>query len=280
MNDSPMNDRRMDDRRASGAARPFGLQLSTASGEAVAAAALEHPRAPEDGVALVVTPNIDHVARLRHTPELATAYRHAELIVCDGWPVRFYARLRGLDVQPVTGCELAARLMRPGGYAPWQRLFFVVDSPRTEAALRAWAATKGIAERTASFVPPFGFEHDEALCRSLAEAVRAHGTTLLIMAVGAPRSEIFVDRLHDALPSCWAFCVGQAVKIEVGLVRRAPPGIQAIGLEWLWRVAQEPRRLARRYVVSSVGFALAVLEDLRSPRAAAAAAAGEAGGAP
>ncbi len=256
--------------RTLGAPRPFGLSLSTASAAEIARVALWQPRAARDGVGLVVTPNIDHVARLRRTPELMSAYRSAALIVCDGWPVRSYARLRGLDVQRVTGCDIAAQLLRVASYAPWQRLFFVLDSERTAGALRTWAAGRGIAAQVACFVPPFGFEHDDAVCRALSGAIRAHGTTLLLMGVGAPRSEVFVDRFRDALPACWAFCVGQAVKIELGLVNRAPRAVQALRLEWLWRVVQEPRRLARRYAVSSVGFLLAVRDDLRHARAVAA----------
>ena len=64
---------------------------------------------------------------------------------------------------------------------------------------------------------------------------------------------------HD-LPRCWAFCVGQAVKIELGLLRRAPSGWQSVGLEWLWRLLQEPSRLTKRYVTATIGFAAAVIE--------------------
>jgi N-acetylglucosaminyldiphosphoundecaprenol N-acetyl-beta-D-mannosaminyltransferase len=88
------------------------------------------------------------------------------------------------------------------------------------------------------------------------------------MGVGAPRSEVFVDRYRRLLPACWAFCVGQAIKVELGLVRRAPRSWQVSGLEWLGRLAQEPKRLAGRYARSSVGFAMAVLEDQWRRRAA------------
>lgn len=247
--------------------RPFDWTPSTSSAQEIAEAVLCRPRAPAEGAALVVTPNIDHIAWLRRSPELAAAYRNAALIVCDGWPVRSYVRMRGADVQRVTGCDIAARLMRVDSYAAWHRLFFVVDSPATQAALAAWAAAKGMTNRTASFVPPFGFERDATSCAALADAIRAHGTTLLFMAVGAPRSEVFVDRWRDRLPPCWSFCVGQAVKVELGLVRRAPRAVQALRLEWLWRIAQEPRRLAGRYRRSSLGFALAVIEDVRLRRA-------------
>ncbi|MBN8925201.1 MAG: hypothetical protein BGO51_07480 [Rhodospirillales bacterium 69-11] len=242
---------------------PFGLTLSPASAQQIADEALSTRRAPAEGVGLVVTPNIEHIARLRRNPALAEAYRNAAVTVCDGWPVRRYATMCGLSVERVTGCDIAVALMAPESYAPWQRLFFVLDSAETERAVLDWAAERGLADRVATTIPPFGFETDEAYCRDMAGRIAAHGTTLLLMAVGAPRSEIFVDRHRALLPPCWAFCVGQAVKIALGLVQRAPGRWQAVGLEWLWRLRQEPRRLARRYVVSSVGFALAVIEDRR-----------------
>jgi N-acetylglucosaminyldiphosphoundecaprenol N-acetyl-beta-D-mannosaminyltransferase len=243
--------------------RPFGLTLSTASAQQIADLALSTRRDGADGVGLVVTPNIEHIARLRQSPALMQAYHNAVLTVCDGWPVQRYARLCGLPVDRVTGCEIAEALMGAEAYAPWQRIFLVLDSAETETAVRAWADQRGLASRVATVIPPFGFESDDRYCQEMAGQIHAHGTTLLLMAVGAPRSEIFVDRYRSLLPPCWAFCVGQAVKIALGLVERAPGFWQTAGLEWLWRVRQEPKRLARRYLVSSVGFALAVLEDRR-----------------
>lgn len=239
------------------ATMPFGLRLSTESAREIAAAAIA--ARPERDVALVVTPNIDHIAMLRRSSQLALAYRRANRIVCDGWPVQRYARLCGLPVARVTGCEIASELMRMAPYPAWHRFYFVVDSTVTERAVRDWAARSGVACDVR--VPPFGFERDAAYCQGLAEAIAAHGTTVLLMAVGAPRSEVFVDSHRATLPPCWAFCVGQAVKIELGLVRRASSGWQAVGMEWAWRLLQEPRRLARRYATASVGFALAVIED-------------------
>ena len=240
-------------------ARPFGLVLSTASAIDIAHRAVTEHRAPDDGVALVVTPNIDHIAWLRRSPAMARAYARAAVTVCDGWPVQLYARLRGLQVGRVTGCELASLVMRAD--LARHRLFCVVDRPETETALRLWAQRKGIA--VDAVIPPFGFESDDTQCRALATRIAAHGTTILLMGVGAPRSEVFVDRYRALLPPCWAFCVGQAIKIELGLVNRAPRRLQVAGLEWIWRLAQEPRRLAGRYARSSLAFVAAVVDDLR-----------------
>jgi N-acetylglucosaminyldiphosphoundecaprenol N-acetyl-beta-D-mannosaminyltransferase len=237
--------------------RPFGLTLSMDTAREIACTAVRHT--PTDGVALVVTPNIDHIATIRRFPPLARAYRNAARIVCDGWPVQVYARWCGLHVRRVTGCDLTSELMRlaPGNRS--QRLFFVVDSGVTERAVRDWAARTAVACDVS--VPPLVFDRDAAYCARLAEAIQAHGTTILIMAVGAPRSEVFVDTYREVLPPCWAFCVGQAVKTELGLVRRASWRWQSLGMEWLWRMLQEPSRLAGRYMSAAIGFSFAVVED-------------------
>ena len=237
--------------------QPFGLRLSTDSARDIALAAVSQP--PADGVALVVTPNIDHIATIRRSPALARAYANAARIVCDGWPVQFYARWCGLDVARVTGCEITSELMRLAPGQAGTRVFFVVDTPATQRAVRAWAERNGV--ETESVVPPFGFERDAGYCERLAESIRSHGTTLLIMAVGAPKSEIFIDTYRAVLPACWAFCVGQAVKVELGIVKRASSRWQAVGMEWLWRLFQEPSRLTKRYVTAAVGFSFAVVED-------------------
>jgi N-acetylglucosaminyldiphosphoundecaprenol N-acetyl-beta-D-mannosaminyltransferase len=238
-------------------ARPFGLNLSTDSARDIVSAAIREP--PAEGVALVVTPNIDHIATIRRSPALARAYRMATRIVCDGWPVQLYARFCGLHVARVTGCEITSELMRLAPYPTPQRLYFVVDSATTEQAVAVWGERNGVA--TSVTVPPFGFEQDTEYCQWLAGSIRAHRTTVLVMAVGAPRSEVFVDTYRTLLPRCWAFCVGQAVKIELGLVRRASSKWQSVGLEWLWRLCQEPSRLIKRYATASIGFGFAVIED-------------------
>jgi N-acetylglucosaminyldiphosphoundecaprenol N-acetyl-beta-D-mannosaminyltransferase len=238
-------------------ARPFGLSLSTDSAGEIAGAAVRERLC--QGVALVVTPNIDHIATIRRSPALARAYRNAARIVCDGWPVQVYARWCGLPIARVTGCEITAELMRMAPYPPWQRLFFVVDSQETEHGVRQWAARNEVMCEVT--VPPFGFDRDAGYCGRLAETIRQYGTTVLVMAVGAPRSEVFVDTHRAVLPPCWALCVGQAVKIELGLVRRASSRWQSVGMEWLWRMLQEPSRLTKRYVTASIGFSFAIIED-------------------
>lgn len=244
----------------------FGFAVTMADAPGIAHQINTHRRAPSEGVGLVVTPNLDHVVQLRRNTALARAYRRAEVVACDGFPLRYHLRLRGVPAATATGCDIAASVMRAADIEPWQRLFFVVDCRETAEAVHAWAARRALAGQVATAIPPLGFERDPGFCAELAAAIAAHGTTTLFMGVGAPRSEIFVDSHRDILPPCWALCVGQAVKIEVGLVQRAPAIVRRLHGEWAWRVAQEPRRLARRYAVGSAVFLLAVAEDLLEAR--------------
>src|SRR6185369_11713586 len=99
--------------------------------------------------------------------------------------------------------------------------FFVVNAAATAAALRQRTMARGYApSAVAIVVPPQGFETDETYCQELADTIRAHETTLLVMGVGAPKSELFVYRHRDRVGSCWALCVGDAIAVYVGLAKR------------------------------------------------------------
>jgi N-acetylglucosaminyldiphosphoundecaprenol N-acetyl-beta-D-mannosaminyltransferase len=200
---------------------PFGLTLSMDSARQIVRAAVQH--IPAAGVALVVTSNIDYIATIRRSPPLARAYRNVARVVCDGGPVQACARWCGLRAARVTGREITSELMRLAPYAQPHRLFFLVDCMGTQRAVEEWASRNGVVFGVAT--PPFGFERDTNYSDHLAELIKKHRTTLLIMAVGAPLSEV---SYRSILPRCWAFSVGQAVKIELGLVRRA----LAVAIAW------------------------------------------------
>ncbi len=237
----------------------FGFLPSDRDLGAVADAVLT----PAPEIRLVVTPNLDHVTRLRRDEAFREAYRRSAMVLCDGFPVHAYARLHAHRLHRVTGCDLTERLMRDGP-VDGRRWFFVVDGSRTERAVEHWAALVAPG-RVGVAVPPRGFIDDASACDELARRIAAFEPSLLVMGVGAPQSEIFVDRSRDRLPACWAICVGQAVKVTLGLVRRAPLPMRTLHLEWLWRIGQEPRRLGRRYAFGAIAFLAAVAEDLLDP---------------
>ena len=238
---------------------PFGLAFSNLDPRSCATSVLARMTAKR--IHLLVTPNIDHIRLLRQ-PEFAAAYREASMVCADGFPVALYARLRGIRLAcRLTGCDIMHAIATAPELAR-HRLFLIVETGSTAAAAEAWAARLGILTRTAISVAPQALGESDSEQRRLAQAVAAHETTLLIVTLGAPVSEIFVHRNRGHLPACWALCIGQALRVEVGLVVRSPRIWRALGLEWAWRLCHEPRRLLGRYAMAAAWFPVAVCRDL------------------
>jgi N-acetylglucosaminyldiphosphoundecaprenol N-acetyl-beta-D-mannosaminyltransferase len=245
-----------------GARRLFGFEVSPQTQEQLLAELLEK-QVPGTGPQLVVTANLDHVVKLRRNALFREAYAWAWRVTVDGAPVQAYARLKGVAPPArIPGADLFAKLAQR--WSPTShRLFFCVCSAEAAERMRDQLAMRGFGENDVSFaVPPFGFDADEQVSASLAANIRAFAPTHLIMAVGSPKSEIWIYRHRDQLGDMRVFCVGAAVEFLVGLKRRAPAWMRSAGLEWSWRLASEPRRLFKRYCIESFGFLAAIAEDL------------------
>ena len=248
----------------------FGSAIAPDTLDGMAARLAAEPMPAGEGVRLLVTMNLDHVVNLRRNARFRAAYAAAWAVTVDGAPVALYGRLKGVARPRVTGADLTVALSRrlePGRHRP----FFVVATEATATALRGFFAARGFpAAAVGTAVPPFGFERDAVETAALADAIRTHEATHLVMGVGAPKSEIWVDENRDWLGDLYALCVGSAPDFMVGTARRAPERLRRLGLEWAWRVAGQPRRLARRYFVASWAFLPAVIEDWTSSRTVAA----------
>jgi N-acetylglucosaminyldiphosphoundecaprenol N-acetyl-beta-D-mannosaminyltransferase len=243
----------------------FGLTFSPLLEHELAAIAASETIPQGAGPRIVLTANVDHVVRLRRDPAFRSAYQQAWAITADGMPVLAYARLRGASlVKRVTGADLFPEViarLRPDEH----RAFFICSSQETGEELTRRLAERGFgSEQVAFVVPPFGFERDPAYAQDLALLVARHRTTHLFLGVGAPKSEIWIHQHRDVIGDCYAFPVGAALEFFAGYKRRAPLWMQRNGLEWLFRLSQEPKRLVRRYLIDSWAFLLAIGADLRA----------------
>lgn len=237
--------------RFSGLTKPALIRLFTA------------PLPQGAGVRLVATANIDHIVHLRRNQRFREAYASVYAATADGAPVALYARLRGVTIPGrVPGPDLFVSLMHAfeaGAHRP----FFLVSNPDTGELLKAWLQERGFApDAIACECPPFGFERDRQGSVRLAQLICDHGTTHLVMGVGAPKSEVWIHEWRHLLGDCYAFGIGAGVDFFVGKARRAPLWMQQLGLEWLWRLASEPRRLGRRYFYDAWQFPAAIVDDL------------------
>ena len=242
--------------------RIFGLEISPFTAAEVARTVVEElPPGPTLG--LIVTPNIQNIALIHENAASRAAYDRAAITVCDGFPVHYYALLRGCpSAGRVTGTDITHLIMSRTAFPERHRFFFVVATESLAGAVRDWAVQRGLGDRVAAAVPDFGFERDAGKSEALATAIREHGTTVLFLGLGSPKSEVFADLYRAELPPCWVLCIGQAVKMALGLTPTPPSIVKTLNLEWAWRMMLEPRRLIWRYVSSSVLFVIAVAKDL------------------
>ena len=208
----------------------------------------------------IVTVNVDHLQRCQADPEIAAMYHEASLVVADGMPVLWAARVAGARLpERVAGSDLvwllAERAARDG-----RSLFLLGGSAGAAEAAAArlrvrWPGLR-IAGTSSGMVssPPSAAEIE-----TLAAELRAAAPDLVYVALGAPKQEQLIRALRCHLPCTWWIGVGIGLSFVAGDVSRAPRLMQRLGLEWLHRLGQEPRRLARRYLIDDLPFTLRLL---------------------
>lgn len=209
---------------------------------------------------VVVTPNVDHLRRLRRSrgaDRFATSYENADLVVADGAPLVFAAALEGRTLTKVTGHDVLEQTCR---FASLSRVPVLLVGGGEGAAERA---ADSIGSRFAHLVISGDSSvrvsvDDPQSIDNLSELVAGSDARVIFLGVGSPKQEVAADELSRRHPDRWFVCVGAAIDVAGGLTRRPPRWMQSAGLEWVWRLAGEPRRLAKRYV-SDVPTAFAAL---------------------
>jgi N-acetylglucosaminyldiphosphoundecaprenol N-acetyl-beta-D-mannosaminyltransferase len=199
---------------------------------------------------IVCTPNADHVVRARRDPELREAIAAADLRVPDGMGIVYASRIAG---RPING-TVTGRLLLPA---------LAARAADAGVPLTLFGAQPGIAARAAgrlaarypgltiggAISPPHGFVIGSADDARAVAALRSTNPRLLFVALGAPKQEVWMQRHRPDFETAVMIGVGGAFDIVAGRFREAPRWMTAVGMEWLFRLAQEPRRLARRYLI-------------------------------
>ncbi|MHA7287358.1 WecB/TagA/CpsF family glycosyltransferase [Arthrobacter sp. MDT3-44] len=203
--------------------------------------------------ALVVTPNVDQVLDLRTSPALRYAYHSADVRLVDGAPLVALGRALGVRVERHTGADLLPLTARHGAQAGWR---IAILGGRADAAADA---VRTLEEKypgcTVQAVPfPFVNNVDNPACRTAVTELTRARPDLVFLCLGSPKQESFFRHWRESLPPAVYIGAGAAVDFAAGTKSRAPRVVQRLGLEWTWRLGQEPRRLARRYLVKGPGF--------------------------
>jgi len=206
---------------------------------------------------VVYTPNVDHLVKLQTDREFFEAYKAADFRTCDSKVLFYVSRLLKRPIkEKISGSDL------------FPAFYFY---HRNNAAIKIFllGAREGVAAEAqrkindkvgrqiivGSHAPSFGFEKNEEECQRLIEMVNASRATVLALGVGAPKQEKFIHKHRECFKHVKIFmAIGATIDFEAGHVARAPKWISELGLEWLYRLVSEPRRLWRRYLVEGPAF--------------------------
>lgn len=210
-----------------------------------------------------VVVNVAKLIGMRSDAELRRDVVESDLINIDGMGVVWGARLCGRPVPTrVTGIDLMERILElcaQRGYRPY------VLGARQDVLERA-------IDRIRKRYPAIQFagwrngyfgREDEP---GIVEAIRASGADCLFVAISSPTKERFTQQYRDQLGVPFLMGVGGSIDVMAGITRRAPVWVQKIGMEWLYRLLQEPKRMWRRYYTTNRAFAALLISELLRER--------------
>jgi len=241
----------------------FGLPFdSLTMGETLAA--IERLIAQKKS-AMIFTPNVQRVVAAQKDAAIRDIYRRADLLLADGMPLCWSSRLlgRGLKAR-VAGSDLIFAFCKRAAERG-HRVFFLGAAPgvAAKAAENLTAKYRGLVV-AGTYSPPFGFEADGQEVGKIIALLGGSKPDLLFLALGFPKEENFLWRYKDRIQVPVSIGVGASIDFAAGHVKRAPRWIQRIGLEWFFRLVQNPRRLWKRYLFSNAYFIYLLAKELVS----------------
>lgn len=208
----------------------------------------------------IIPVNIDVARAVARDASLAGLVATGSLVVADGMPLVWAAKVRG-DVLPerITGSSLIFSLTAAAA-TEGKSIFLLGGADGVPGRAADTLAARFAGLRIAGTdSPPFGFDRTDEGVQQVIDKVAIAKPDLVFVGLGFPRQEQLIQHLRKEVPGAWFVACGGAIPMAAGVVRRASPVLQRLGLEWTHRLTLEPRRLARRYLREDLPFALALL---------------------
>jgi len=195
----------------------------------------------------LATINLDHLVKLKNNAAFGEAYAEHDFVVADGNPVVWLSKLAGRPVDLVPGCELIEPLANMAAETGVSvALFGSTQEALDQSAAKLREIVPGLTI-AAAIAPPGAFDPTGPEADQAIEDLRASGARLTFIALGAPKQEIFAARARDMMGDMGFASIGAGLDFIAGQQNRAPEWVRAFAMEWLWRMASNPKRLAYRY---------------------------------
>lgn len=209
---------------------------------------------------VVFTANVDHLIKLQKDEEFYRIYNQVDYIVCDsriiqktsGWvsPIKIKEQIAGSDLFPA--------------YCHYHKdhtdevKVFLLGGRTHETMAAAWTNLNqkvGAEIVIDGYSPPFGFEKDEQECQAILDRINDSGATVVAVGVGCPKQEKWIMKYKHLLPGVKIFfAIGATIDFQAGTQKRSPQWMSRAGLEWLHRMAMDPGRMIKRYLIDDMPY--------------------------
>jgi N-acetylglucosaminyldiphosphoundecaprenol N-acetyl-beta-D-mannosaminyltransferase len=212
-----------------------------------------------DGV--IFTPNINHLVRLQKDKEFYEIYKNADWRVCDSRIIWFLSKfsIKNKIIENITGVDLFidyCKLIKKSKINSHR--LFILGGTSNVILLKALIKLKNGANNkyiVGGYSPPFGFENDIYECLKIKKMLKNSNANVLVVALGAPKQEKFIFKIKDEHPEIKTFfAIGATIDFISGDLKRAPIILNKLGLEWLFRMLHDPKRLVKRYLFDAILF--------------------------
>lgn len=213
---------------------------------------------------VVFTPNVDHLMKLQDDPDFLQAYSSADYKLCDSQILIYASKFLGKPIkEKISGSDFFPD-------------FYNFHKKNENIKIFLLGAAKGVAAQAqqrinsqvgrniivGSHSPSFGFEKNEQECRDMVDLINKSEATVLAVGLGAPKQEKWIYKYKNELPNIKIFlAIGATLDFEAGNMSRAPKVMSEMGLEWLYRMLVEPKRLWKRYLIEDLPFFWLILQQ-------------------
>ena len=200
----------------------------------------------------VVTVNVDHIVRLHKDEEFRKTYSEAEMILTDGKPLMWFARLYGTPIkEKISGSDLFFDICALAAFNHYSMFLLGAMPGVADRAAKIIREKYGV-EVVGTYSPPFGFEKDRDENSKIVTMIKESRPDILVLGLGTPKQEKNIYKMKDDFQVPISFCMGACIDFMAGNIKRAPRWMSANGFEWLYRLYKEPRRLFKRYLIDDM----------------------------
>jgi N-acetylglucosaminyldiphosphoundecaprenol N-acetyl-beta-D-mannosaminyltransferase len=214
-----------------------------------------------EGKLLITTLNAHSYNMTRNDKEFENALLYSDVLIPDGISVVLTIRwLKGQKLNKIAGADLFFYEMQRIQKSKC-KVFFLGSTKETLAKIKARVAKEYPYVEVDSYSPPYKAKFNDEENTAILEAINAFQPDVLFVGMTAPKQEKWAYQHFNQLEVCHVCCIGAVFDFYAGTVKRAPKWMISLGLEWLYRLIKEPRRMWRRYLIGNAKFIWYVVRE-------------------